>query len=634
MCGIVGIVDSKGRPIQRELIQKMLSTIRHRGPDGDGFYFNQTNETLNSSSVSFAHARLKVIDLVTGDQPLSNEKGDIWIVYNGEIYNYLELRTILVSRGHNFKTQSDTEVIVHSYEEFGPECVRYLRGMFSFAIWDGHNNSCMLVRDRLGKKPLVYALRDGQLLFASELSALIKHPLIERQPDYEAVHHYLTYMCIPSPLTGFKNVNKLPPAHYLIFENGDTKIYKYWELDFSKKRNIDERQALYKANQLIEESVKLRLRSDVELGVFLSGGMDSSSIVSVASRLYPGRLKTFSIGFDNAKFNELPFARIVAKRFNTDHHEEIVHARAIDILPSLAVLYGEPFADSSALPSYYLSQMTKKHVTVVLNGDGGDEVFGGYYRFLAMRLADIFYRLPSWFKKGFIGPIAAITPQMHLGGNKRLSLKRFINAADQERAMRWLRWVGYFSEAQKRSLYSEWMNEQTKGLDSSVYFKELFTKVSSLDGVDASMEVDTKFYLPYDLLVKMDIASMAHSLEARSPFLDHLLVEFMASLPATLKVKGFQLKYLLRKLQAEYLPREILRRHKQGFAVPLGDWLRGELSDFVKGLLLSKKANSRLIFQPEQIKNILQIHITGSADMSHEIWMLIMLEMWFLEMVD
>lgn len=623
--------------MSKEVIRRMTREIKHRGPDGEGFYLNDSRQGPISShgySVALGHARLKVIDLVSGDQPMSNENGMIWVVLNGEIYNYLELKRDLLARGHAFRTNSDTEVIVHAYEEYGLQCVEYFRGMFAFAVWDESLNRCMLARDRMGKKPLVYSLVDGQLIFASQISALLRHPDIEKEVDYEALHHYFTYLCVPFPFTAFKQIRKVPPAHYLVFQNAGIELARYWDVDFHLKLRLDSLEALTEVERLLEESVKLRLRTDVPFGVFLSGGMDSSTVTGIAARLSPDRIKTFSIGFENSAYNELPYARIVAKYFNTEHHEEIVRPNTIEAIHALAVLYGEPFADSSALPSYYLSRMAKKNVSVVLNGDGGDEVFGGYYRFLAMRLADTYCGLPVWLRKNIIPFLAGLLPELSVGGNKRLSFRRFLNCASDPRSARWLRWTGLFSEDKKRSLYASFMAEATRKYNSDWLLEDLFLDSGGLNGVDAAMSVDTRFYLPNDLLVKMDIATMAFGLEARSPLLDHVLVEFMASLPASVKINGTTLKFLLKKIQRKILPAVILKRHKQGFAVPLGSWFRGDLRSWVKDVLLSPQALKRGIFVPDRIKGLLDAHEKGAGDYEHEIWSLVMLEIWFEQVVD
>ena len=636
MCGIAGIVDARGRPIAREPLIEMTRALSHRGPDDEGFYFNRSAEqgSTRGASTALGHRRLKVIDLGSGTQPMSNRSGSLWIVFNGEIYNYQELREELVRRGYRFRTQSDTEVILHAYDAYGLGCLEHLRGMFAFGLWDQERQRLLLARDRLGKKPLVYTLIDGQLLFASELQALTRHPAISRKVDPEAIHHYLSFGVVPAPWTAFQEIQKLPPAHYLLYENGRLSLTRYWQLDFYCKRKISGDEALEGLNKLLEESVRLRLRSDVPLGVFLSGGVDSSAVVALASRSSANPLKTFSIGFENEAFNELPYARAVAQQYATEHQEACVRPDAIRVVPQLIHHYGEPFADSSALPTYYVAQLARQSVTVALNGDGGDEAFGGYYRHLAMRLADRYLVLPEWLRNGLIRPVARLWPFPARTGPGQLSLRRFLGVADLPRPQRWLRWTGLFSETQKRSLYSAEMAGQTKGLDSGKLLDGLFNELQGLDGVDAALAVDTSFYLPNDLLVKMDIATMAHGLEARSPLLDHCLLEFMASLPANMKVRGTTLKFLLKKSQRKLLPPENLNRRKQGFAMPVSQWFKDPLKDWMRQTLLSPQARIRQFFVPERIQQIADSHTTAQAEYGHHLWALMMLELWLQQFMD
>ena len=620
MCGIAGVMDSGGHPIDPQILLRMTQTIRHRGPDGDGFYSNPKAQGRPGPgpSAALGHRRLKVIDLATGDQPISNEDGTVWVVFNGEIYNYPDLRAELIQHGHRFRTQSDTEVIVHAYEQFGTECVNRFWGMFSFALWDERRQRGLLARDRLGKKPLVYAESAGCLIFASEIQALRAHPAVRRDINPEAIHHYLTFGSVPFPLSGFQGIAKLPPAHVLIYENGCSRLQRYWQPDFSTKRRIHTRQACHELIDLLEDAVRIRLRSDVPLGVFLSGGMDSSTVVALASRLGQ-KVRTFSIGFEESPYNELPFARTVARQFSTEHHEEIVRPDAAAILPDLVRHYGEPFADSSALPSYYLAQFAKRSVTVVLNGDGGDEAFGGYVRHLAMRWADRFY-----------GPLSrmGIRTRMENAGPGQRTFQRFLQGAALPRAQRWTRWTGLLTEEEKRALYLPDMNEQTRHLNSVQLLEEIFQPLQALDGVDAACAADSAFYLPNDLLVKMDIATMAHGLEARSPLLDHRIVELMASLPSRMKIRGFTLKYLLKMSQKKVLADAIVQRPKQGFAVPISGWFRGPWKDWLKETLCASDAKIRRFLQPQQVQKLVELHTAGQRDVGHSLWALVMLELW------
>src|SRR5438445_3231181 len=395
MCGIAGIVRSDGAQIDRDLLARMNDAIRHRGPDDDGFYFGD--------GAGLAMRRLAIIDLKGGHQPIHNSDRTAWIVFNGEIYNYRELRKQLEARGHQFYTDSDTEAIVHAYDEYGTDCPKYLRGMFAFAIWDERNKSLFLARDRVGKKPLLYAQVGNQLIFASEFSSLLLHPDVSRDVDYEAIHHYLSFICVPAPFSAYRAVRKLEPGHWLLWKNGEKKIERYWQLDFSNKSSLSEEAAGERAVELLREAVRIRLMSEVPLGAFLSGGIDSSAVVALMAQESSERVKTFSIGFDEQDFSELHHARRVAERVGADHHEFIVRPNAMDILPTLVEHYGEPFADSSAIPSYYVSRETRQYVTVALNGDGGDECFAGYQRYAAMNLAQTYASLPGALRDGIIG---------------------------------------------------------------------------------------------------------------------------------------------------------------------------------------------------------------------------------------
>src|SRR6266576_3005751 len=402
MCGIVGIVRGDGHDVDRALLTRMADAIRHRGPDDDGFYLN--------GPVGLAMRRLAIIDLKSGQQPIHNQDRTAWIVFNGEIYNYRELREHLEKLGHKFYTDSDTEAIVHAYDQYGTDCPKYLRGMFAFAIWDERTQSLFLARDRVGKKPLLYAQLDGELVFGSEFTALLEHPRISRDVDFEAIHHYLSFICVPAPLTAYRAIRKLEPGHWLLWRGGEIKTERYWELDFSKKLSIDEEEAGERVVELLRDAVRVRLMSEVPLGAFLSGGIDSSAVVALMAQESSEKIKTFSIGFDEQDFSELHHARRVAEHVGADHHEFIVRPDAMQILPTLVEHYGEPFADSSAIPSYYVSKETRKHVTVALNGDGGDESFAGYERYVAMGLAEKYLRIPKFLRETIIEQAVELMP--------------------------------------------------------------------------------------------------------------------------------------------------------------------------------------------------------------------------------
>ncbi|MCM8811738.1 MAG: asparagine synthase (glutamine-hydrolyzing) [Candidatus Omnitrophica bacterium] len=637
MCGIAGIVDAAGGPVDKTLLRRMTSALAHRGPDAEGYYFNpaaRLGSGQGQISAAFGHRRLKVIDLDAGIQPMGSPDESLWIVFNGEIYNYKELREELIARGRSFRTKSDTEVILQAYEEQGPDCVTRFRGMFAFALWDQKRQRLMLARDRLGKKPLVYTHQNGRLIFSSQMDSLLQHPDLKSRLDAAAIHHYLTFMCVPAPRTAFEGIRKLPPAHYALYDGRQLQITRYWNLNFHTKRKIQLDEAVCETQRLLEESVRLRLRSDVPLGVLLSGGVDSSAVVSIASRLANRRIKTFSIGFEESQFNELPHAGVVARRFNTDHREQIVRPDASSVIPTLVRQFGEPFADSSALPTYYLAEMARREVTVVLNGDGGDEAFGGYYRQLAMRLADCYGDLPAWLRRGLLDPVLGSWPDRLAFANGRMSPKRFFQGASRPRAERWVSWIGLFSEEEKRRLYTPFMRTQTGAEDSAELMRLSFRGLEELDGVDAALAVDTSFYLPNDLLVKMDICSMAHGLEARSPLLDQVLLEFTASLPGRMKVPGRTLKFLLKETQKEFLPADHLNRPKQGFAIPVAQWFRDPLRQWLEGILLSDTANLHAYIRKEGIKTLVDQHTSGMKDHGHRLWALLMLELWLQQFID
>jgi asparagine synthase (glutamine-hydrolysing) len=627
MCGITGFVRKDGAPVDRGLLARMNEAIRHRGPDEDGFYL--------SDGVGLAMRRLAIIDLKSGQQPIHNADRTAWIVYNGEIYNYRELRRELESRGHRFYTDSDTEAIVHAYDEYGTDCPKYLRGMFALAIWDEREKSLFLARDRVGKKPLLYAQVNGQLVFGSEFMALLQHPDVSRDVNYEAIHHYLSFICVPAPLTAFQSISKLPPGHSLLWKNGEIKLERYWQIDFSKKISLDEEEAGERVVELLRDAVRVRLMSEVPLGAFLSGGIDSSAVVALMAQESSEKVKTFSIGFEEQDFSELHHARRVAEYVGTEHHEFIVKPDAMEILPTLVEHYGEPFADSSAIPSYYVSRETRKHVTVALNGDGGDECFAGYERYAAMNVAQRYVKLlPAAIRNGVIKNLVNVLPQAQSRKNPVRKAQRFLSAASLSPVQRYLRWVSAFDEQAKLNLYSDEFQNQTAGFSTIGFLEHWFAKANGAGIVDATLLTDTMTYLPNDLLVKMDIASMTVSLEARSPFLDHQLMEFAASLPERLKLRGMTTKYLLKRVLKKFVPEENLNRAKMGFGVPIGHWFRDRMQTFLRETLLSEKALSRGLFKPEKVRELIDQHVERRIDHDHRLWSLLMLELWFERFID
>jgi asparagine synthase (glutamine-hydrolysing) len=564
---------------------------------------------------------------------MANEDGTVEITLNGEIYNYKELRERLEGNGHIFKSKTDTEAVLHLYEEYGPKCVEYLRGMFAFAVWDEKRRSLFLARDRAGKKPVFYYYDRGIFCFASELSAILESGLIKKEINDSAIHYYLTLGYIPAPLTIYKNIVKLPAAHKLILNENGISVKRYWSLDFSKKIDISEKEAAEKTLTLLRDAVKIRMNSDVPLGAFLSGGIDSSVVVALMSQLSEKKIRTFSIGFDEGGFNELKYARLVSERFRTEHTEFMVRPQAQEILPLLVERYGEPYADSSCIPTYYVSRETKKYVTVALNGDGGDELFGGYERYQAMAIAERYQRMPGSLKN-IISMLSLMVPDTIDSKSRLRSAKRFLTAINMPAGQRYLRWTGLLNSETKDSVYSEEFKKRTSRSDPLALLSPYFDAAGGLKIIDRAIMADLNLYLPYDLLVKVDIASMANSLEARSPFLDHHLMEFAASLPANYKVKGFVKKYILKKAVKGLIPYKNIHRRKMGFGVPIGGWLRSGLKDLLCETLLSDKALDRGYFKAEIVTRMVKEHTEGRADWADSLWALMMLELWHKRFID
>ncbi len=543
------------------------------------------------------------------------------------------MREQLEKLGHEFYTDSDTEAVVAAYEQYGTDCPKYLRGMFAFAIWDERDKSLFLARDRVGKKPLLYAHTPEQLIFGSEFSALVLHPDVSREVDYEAIHHYLSFLCVPGPLTAYRAIRKLEPGHWLLWRNGEIKTERYWQLDFSNKLSISEEEAGDRAIELLREAVRIRLMSEVPLGAFLSGGIDSSAVVALMAEESTGPVKTFSIGFEEQDFSELHHARRLAEHVGADHHEFVVRPDAMEILPTLVEHYGEPFADSSAIPSYYVSRETRRYVTVALNGDGGDECFAGYERYAAMNLAQTYAGLPRVVRNGIVGSVAAL-PAPKSRRNPIGKAQRFVAAASSPPLERYLRWISAFDEQAKQGLYTEDFRQRSANWRTAGVIEPWFAKANGSGIVDAALLADTMTYLPNDLLVKMDIASMSVSLEARSPFLDHKLMEFAASIPEKLKLRRLTTKFLLKRVLKKIVPEENLTRRKMGFGVPIGYWFRGAMQPFLRETVLSEKALSRGLFKPEAVRAIIDEHVENRVDHSHRLWTLLMLELWFDRFID
>ncbi|NNN06666.1 MAG: asparagine synthase (glutamine-hydrolyzing) [Elusimicrobia bacterium] len=628
MCGICGVARGAGGAADRASLKRANDLIEHRGPDDEGFFVD--------GSIGLAMRRLAIIDLNTGHQPLSYADESLWIVFNGEIYNYQELRAELEARGHRFKTQSDTEAILALYQEMGPACVKKLRGMFAFAIWDKKKRRLLIARDRIGKKPLVYAERpDGTLLFASELRCLFAlDPGLSREVDPVAVDMYLSLQYIPSPKTIYKSVKKLPPAHTLVWQDGKTTLEQYWDLPLGAKPvTTDVEEAKRLLREKLTEATRLRMISDVPLGAFLSGGVDSSIIVALMSGLSSKPVKTFSIGFDEERFSETHYAKMVADRYKTDHTEFVVKPQMADVLPKLARHYGEPYADASALPTYYVARETRKFVTVALNGDGGDENFAGYVRYFAMKAARLADALPGPALSA-LRAAAEYLPEWNAPYGTLWRAKRFLRSAVfNDLPGRHLKMIGYFHEDEKPALYAPEF-AAALGLEAGSaknYMARAFDAAAGEDFVNRMLYVDFKTYLPECLMTKVDIATMACSLEGRSPLLDHEFVELAYRMPGDWKLRGLRgHKWIFKEAFKDLLPPEILNRGKMGFGIPLGAWFRGPLKDYWADHVLSKDALGRGYFSEKGLRSYWDEHQGGRRDHGYRLWALLMLELWHL----
>jgi asparagine synthase (glutamine-hydrolysing) len=629
MCGIVGFLTSKATNIpEYDDLQKMLDILIHRGPDDRGEYVRSLDD--KGPFVFLGHRRLSIIDLKGGHQPLSNEDGTIWVIFNGEIYNFKELREELKGRGHQFRTHSDTEVIVHAYEEYKENCFRYFNGMFAVAIWDGKENRLVLARDRLGKKPLYYSSINGTFLFASELKAIMLYPAFPRKVDPSSLMKYLFFEFIPCPHTIFMDAQKIPAASYLIWEKNKIEVKQYWSpFDPQKgEKDLLEAEAELRMMELLKESVKRRLISDVPLGVFLSGGIDSSAITALAQKEVPGKIKTFSIGFEDPSFNESKYASLASKYIGTEHHEQtMTPTDLLNIVPGLSEILDEPMADASILPTYLLSKFTRNHVTVALGGDGGDELFAGYPTYLAHKLAGYY--------EGFLGVfhpmlvrLANLLPVSDDNISFDFKVKKFLSGIHYQDSIRNSVWLGSFSFLEIEKVLSPNIHRQLRR-------DQIFEEISIYEGeypyddrLTKLQYLDLKLYLQESILVKVDRASMACSLEVRAPFLDHELVGFVMGLPSKLKLKGFTSKYILKNAMKNWLPNEVINRPKKGFGVPVAKWIKGPLKELFEDLLSVDRLRKEGFFDPEYVATLLQDHFLNKKDNRKQLWTLLVWELW------
>jgi asparagine synthase (glutamine-hydrolysing) len=624
MCGIAGKISFREN-VDRDLIDRMCDVIEHRGPDSRGVFLDR--------NVGLGVQRLAIIDLKTGNQPIFNEDQSIVVVLNGEIYNYRELRSSLLEAGHHFASHSDTEVIPHLYEDHGEECVRMLRGMFAFALWDTRRQLLLLARDRIGKKPLYFSLDGNSLWFASEAKAILQDPTVPRDVAYTAIDAFLQYQHVPGVDSAFAALSKLPPAHTLTFNDTGLKQRRYWELSYAEQLQQSDEESCELIREHLLDATRLRLRSDVPVGAFLSGGVDSSAVVAAAAQQTAGRLKTFTIGFPDQGFDERRNAREVAQIFDTDHQDFVVEPRLIEVLPRLAWHYGEPFADQSAIPTFYLSEMTRRDVTVALNGDGGDESFAGYRRYIGN---DVARRLE------FVPPMAARITEGLLSrvgtGNAqdtmRARLLRLSRALQLDSAARYEMWIACFTPNERHALYTSEFAERVRATRADAVIREAYESSLAPTLIERLLDVDMQTFLPDQLLVKVDIASMAHSLEVRSPLLDHVFMEMAAKLPVTAKISRGTTKRLLREAVRPWIPSSVLDEPKRGFTMPIANWLRNELRQLPATILLDSHALSRGMFERHAIERLISEHQRGTADNSDKLWALIQLELWFRTYVD
>ncbi len=631
MCGITGALWTAAEvAVSKDELRRMSDALTHRGPDAQGQYWHQGS----SVGVALGHRRLSIIDLQQGQQPMSNEDGSIQLVFNGEIYNYRELRKSLLAQGVQFRTASDTEVLLRLYEQKQEKCLDELRGMFAFAIWDQRNNRLFLARDRIGQKPLVYRKESNRILFASELKSLLQIQNIPRKINHKAIDLFLTYQYVPHPYSILEGFEKLPPAHYAVWENGNLKLQRYWSAPFSLEEQesgpglLSYKDQVEQLRQLLSDAVRLRLRSDVPLGAFLSGGIDSTVITGLMQREMSRPVETFSIGFDVAQYDETSYAREAAKKLGTNHHEHIVSPSALDSLPKLIWHYDEPFADSSAIPTMALCEVTGQSVKVAITGDGGDELFAGYDRYRAVRLGERIDSLPFFLRRLISSSFWQKLPASIGQKSFFRRLKRFLGSASLEPRHRYLQWIAIFQEVQRAELYTTGFQNSLQEFQAEQWLGDVYQQFPDRDFVTRTTAVDLVSYLPCDILTKVDIASMSVGLECRSPFLDHKIAEFTSQLPLNFKLKGKIGKRILRDAFSELIPESILTRPKMGFGVPVDHWFRNELKPMLHDILLSERSLSRGYFSPDAVRNLVEEHIGSRVDHSSRLWALLVLESW------
>jgi asparagine synthase (glutamine-hydrolysing) len=619
MCGICGKVSPDG--VDPGLLRQMADEICHRGPDDEGYYLE--------GNAGLASRRLSIIDVAAGKQPISNEAGNIWIVYNGEIYNFPALREHLAERGHRFATHTDTEVVVHLYEEYGPDCVKNLRGMFAFAIWDERAQRLFMARDALGQKPLYYAQPNGDFLFGSEIKSLLRSGQITPRLDARAMNHFISLRYIPREMTLFEGVSKLPAGHTLTYENGKVTIKQYWDLEYEPKLQGSEEEITAELRRLLLDTVSCHMLSDVPLGAFLSGGIDSSLVTAMMCTLSDTPVKTFSIGVRDQSFNELPFARMIARRYNTEHHELVVEPDVVGALPDMLWHMEEP-VDPFAFGVYSVAKLASQHVKVVLGGDGGDEMFAGYDRYLGNQLVDLYCLLPRPLRRRVVEPLIKRLPDNYAYNSRVQKLRWMAAMSESSAGERYAQSAAFlrFGHAHKKALYTEQLWRKVGEGESTEELIGYFNAANARHPVDKMLYTDVKTRLADHLLMIVDRMTMAHSLEGRSPFVDQEVAEFSARIPADLKLHGRRLKHIARKVGEEFLPEPLLNRGKQGFAFPLAHWFSNELRPLTTRLFDDSQLAASGYFRPAALRGLLNEHVSGRMDHNYRLWLLLNLELW------
>lgn len=624
MCGICGYVYSDhARPTDRARVEAMCLTLAHRGPDDQGVY--------TKGPVALGSRRLSIIDIEGGHQPIHNEDESIWVVFNGEIYNYPDLTSLLEKRGHRFSSHSDTEVLVHAYEEFGDEFLQHLNGMFALALWDANRNRLLLARDRTGIKPLYYTQHDNALVFGSEIKALLKYPGVERNIDLVALNEYLSFEYVPSPRTMFQGISKLPPGHLITAENGRIQVRQYWDVNLARSEGIQAKSLRdYEAELLhvLHDVVRKEMISDVPIGVLLSGGIDSSAVASMMSELSPGNVKSFSITFDDSSFDESTYARQVANHLQTEHFElRLTPSICLDLMPKIAGYMDEPLGDSSLVPTFLLSQFTRSYVKAALGGDGGDEMFAGYSTLQAHRLVEYYERfVPGFVRLSAVPWVVDRLPVSYDNVSLDFKVRRFIGGRGVPIAVRHHRWLGSFTPAQKQQLLQPWAHMQEKDAYDITY--QHLQACRAKEPTNQILYCDMKLYMEGDILPKVDRASMANSLEVRVPFLNHTLVEYVAGIPHHLKLHGLTTKYILRRCLRGRVPDEILRRGKKGFNMPVAKWLTGPLRPLAEEMFSESRLKKQGLFNTGYVRSLLDEHMSHRVDQRKLLWTLLAFQLW------